>query len=463
MKINFEKIGKIMSWEIFDGETWEDVFKRKGYATNQLPNLIIVDIQYEGGIYDYLIKKEFSSEKDVRKEVMKIFRLTINEPIFYEKGKDTFPTLYNFFCYVQKLDRGGNLAVEARKIAELAWSSELMQKLLVKNTKEMFKKKPSKKEYEKAIEKIKKIYSFSDLTIEKIRYFVCQTRSENLNPSLNKNLWIWSKKMETGKTTVARAIAAVLNGKDEITAEFESNLQIEAQFSEHALPKGCYCNAVILDEAQPKDSAKSYGQVKTKITSNFITFNPKHNRLINIPVKRNYIWTSNDPLYEFIRDDSDRRFLEIHYDSDPKFLKFDEIYTIWKNFVLNCEPEDDFYSWGKSFGLAEGMGTKIKQEYFAKMTTSNEFLNELNYQTGYISIGFFYDKLEKGTASTDQRKHIREAVQLFAKEVQPSRYRVSDIKDAINNERIKHNLETVFFENAIEEKNENSNDYGLPF
>lgn len=435
-KIDFKKIGELMCWERMDNQTWEDVFTANGKKTEHLPNFLLVEIQHAGGLLNYINKHTFESMEEIQKEIMRIFRITINQDVFLNNGlKNHFPTLLNFYLYVQKLDRAGKLYDESLKLAETSWHSVMMTRILKRNTDKMFSNKPDKELYKVFANKVKQIYKFSDLEIDKIRYYVCQTRAKNLNSSLNKNLWIWAKEKETGKTTIARAIAGILNGENEISGKYESDLKTELQYNDHALPRGCMFNSVILDEAQPKDSAKSYGSVKTAITSSMITYNQKFGRIIQIPVNRNYIWTSNDAPHEFIQDEDERRFIVIHYNKTPDFLNFKEIFDLWKGFVTNCEPEEDWMLWGKSFGTVQGMASIIKQEYINRIIHDDKIEQLLKYRTGYVPIGEFYDILEKN-AKTEQRKLIKEAVSDFAPPVQNSKFLARAILQEIQNRRV---------------------------
>lgn len=457
MNIDFEKIAKLMAWEKVDNETYEQLFQLRKKKIEDLPNKLIIDIQYDGGLVNYLSKKMFLTEKEIFDEVIEIFRMTINEEVFYSKSKDEFPTLYNFFLYVQKLDRSGRMNEEATKITEIVWHGEMMQKVLNKKVNKMFSVEPNHEEYLKAVDKLVEIYNFDLKDVDKLRYFVCQTMTPNLNPSLNKNLFFWAKQKETGKTTVARAIAAVLNGANEISGLYESNLSIEAQFEAHALPLGCMYNCVILDEAMPRDTRKTYGQIKTKITSNSIMYNPKHNRLIPLKVSRNYIWTTNNPPYELIQDDVERRFLVINFPTTPERMTFEEIYSVWKHFIINCQPENDWWLWGQSFGLVEGMDSLRKEEYLSTIVTDNTIENKLRMSGSYVSIGFFYNELEKGKLTAEERKAVKETVLELAEEFQPSRWRTADIIDGI----IAKRKEFEFIE--IESIEEGGDNYGLPF
>ena len=177
------------------------------------------------------------------------------------------------------------------------------------------------------------MWGFTDAEIDALRYFVCQTREENFNPSLNKSIYFWSEKKQTGKTSVARALASVLNGGTSVIdgGNYESTFSVELQLNPHDLPASCKYNCVILDEAMPKDSSKSYGRVKSMLTSNNVTYNQKFSRIQNLKAKRFYLFTSNEDIRQLIQDDSERRLIEIQMNDRPVQISFEEIYSIWKN------------------------------------------------------------------------------------------------------------------------------------
>ena len=122
---------------------------------------------------------------------MTAMRRTIAEPVFNNKKTvDAFPPLANFFYYCQRLDRFGKVSKEAENISELVWNTVICRRNLSERVAEMFKNKPDKAKFDKAAERIKEVWGMSDKDIDAIRYFVCQTRHKNHNPSLNKSIYL---------------------------------------------------------------------------------------------------------------------------------------------------------------------------------------------------------------------------------------------------------------------------------
>ena len=85
---------------------------------------------------------------------------------------------------------------------------------------------------------------------------------------MNKAIYFWGTQKQTGKTTIARTLVAILNGdKFENAGTYESSLPHELQYGAHDLPLAALYNAVMIDESLPKEASKSYNIVKKALTS----------------------------------------------------------------------------------------------------------------------------------------------------------------------------------------------------
>jgi hypothetical protein len=224
----------------------------------------------------------------------------------------------------------------------------------------------------------------------------------------------------------------VLNGEENVNniSLYESNISKELQFSEHDLPVAAYSNAVLLDEAMPNDTKKIYGQLKSVITSRGCKYNPKFNSVIHLDCRRNYLFTSNEDISEFIKDDSDRRFIVINNENKPEYLTFDEIFNIWKLFCIHATPRMNFPEWYSEFDFIEGIQTKDKSEIISSIVNNASIVNELeNSQAYQISIGYFYRKLSNSDIpQRDVKKIIRLACEeLFGNYFVPSCWKRTDI------------------------------------
>ena len=212
--------------------------------------------------------------------------------------------------------------------------------ILSKRRNEQFVKIKKEQDIEKLkviSEKIKKIYSFSDLEIIYLQYFCSQTKLDDLDPSLNTFLYMWSKEQFTGKTTVSEYICSFLNGEETKNAgDHKSKLKNEIQLERFSIPKATTSRCTFLDEGGFFDMTKTYDNFKEAITSNSCEIEYKYkNSKRTKRCYRNYIMSSNnDPIY-FVKDETERRILSVHF-SKPEETSFKELQKIWHEFVLEC-------------------------------------------------------------------------------------------------------------------------------
>lgn len=414
-KIDYQKLCEIMMWEQYEGESYEDTFLRKEIKAHEVPPQLLIDVVHADGLEGWAKLNTFKSLTDLTNQIIRVFKFSIVNPINSNKRmQELFPPIYNFCTYATRMDRNGRIKSEAIKIAESAWWGEIAQQQLKEKTDKLFDSEPCPKKYKEIAARVQEVWGFTDNEIEAFRYFVCQTRHENHNPSMNKSLFLWSGSKQTGKTTVARALAAVLNGETSLdgSGKFESTFNKEMQINDHDLPLAVQYNCVILDEAMPKDSSKSYGRVKSMLTSNSCSYNQKYGRIIPMKAKRFYIYTSNDDITDFIQDTSERRFIQILMNKMPKQISFDEIYDIWKTFAQNCTPEPDWQEWYNTFEDIDGLQKK-DIDYFKNEILNNPFiLNTIKNLNGYsLTLKSFEDLLVRGKTTRDERKNLSLALE----------------------------------------------------
>ena len=224
---------------------------------------------------------------------------------------------------------------------------------------------------------------------------------------------MWSGKKKTGKTTLARAVASILNGEKTVIAgaKFESTFNKELQINDHDLPMAAQYNVCILDEAMPKDSRKSYGRVKSMLTSNSCSYNQKFGKIMSIDVKRYYIYTSNDDISDFIQDTSERRFIQINMEKMPNQISFEDIYSIWLEFAQNCTPENDWQEWYNTFEDVDGMERKDISFFKDELLSNKSILSIVNNRFEYtLTLKFFLDILITGKPTRDEKKALQKAI-----------------------------------------------------
>lgn len=462
-KIDFKKLCEVMMWERAKGESFEDTFNRQNIKPAQIPNPKIVDVVHANSLEDWAKTGKFESSNDLKNEIIKIMKEATVDPINSDRDlQKLFPPIYNFCIFATNTDRRGKLSIEAERISEIAWYGELAELRLKEKTDKIFKMKPDKEKYKKASEKLQKVWGFSDIEIDAFRYFICQSRAERHNPSLNKSLYLFSGKKKTGKTTVARAIASVLNGETSLIdgTKYESSFNQELQIGSHDLPKTAQYNCVILDEAMPKDSRKSYGRVKSMMTSNSCTYNQKYGRIITVEAKRYYIYTSNDDISEFVQDSSERRFIQINMEREPKKISFEKIYDYWKEFAQHCEPEENWQDWYDSFAEVIGIERKDISDFKDNLISNGAILQAVKNTTDYtITLKFFSDIMIVGKPTRDERKSLKKALEEVIGEPNGYRWNRIEVEERLSN-KIEEQKNADLINNVISEEDLET---GLPF
>jgi hypothetical protein len=428
---------------------------------NDLPGEDILDVVIAGGLDSWAKNQNENSEDKLKNRIIEIIKLTINSGTSTNNKK--IPLLKNFFHYCNSISQRDAINKEAGKIAEQAWYGELARKRLKDRTKKMFSKTPDIGKFNEVSIKIMKIWGFSQEDINALRYFVCQAKNETHNPSMNKEIYLWSNKKRTGKTTLAKTIVCILNGEKSIenAGFYESFLAKEMQYNPHELPKSSFCNAVYLDEAIPKDSVRMYGQMKQMLTSNSCNFNQKYGSISTIPCRRNYIFTSNEDISDFVQDEKERRFYAINMQKMPEQISFKEIYDIWTDFCVNATPPmDSWQDWYNSFKDVEGIRAKDK-DYFVTAIKSDNLLSDIieGIRKYYVSPPLFHNHLIKGKITRDEKKAINAAiVELFGEPYTQNRWKKSHVLDVLGNDE----EDEVFINPEVDGKfNNDSKD--LPF
>ena len=168
----------------------------------------------------------------------------------------------------------------------------------------------------------------------------------------------------------------------------------------------------------PNDSKKVYGQLKSVLTSSGCDYNPKFNTTIHVECHRNYIFTSNNCISDYIKDDSDRRFIIVEPKHKPKQIEFSEIYDIWKLFCIHATPRLSWAKWYAEFAHIDGQETKQIDENKENIINHVSILQELENSDKYVvTIGFFCKKLTNSeTPPVEVKKNIKLAcIELFGK------------------------------------------------
>lgn len=403
----YKKICEIMCWAPIDGETYADVLLRKQVNINDIPCGEAIEIVHAGDLQQWAELQTVASQEELKELILYAVRKVISDPIFNDRKKcDNFPPLANFFYFCRgRLDRNGKLYQEAASIADLAWNGVICKRVTRERADESFKS-PDVIKYASAVARIKSVYGYSDADIEALRYFVCQVRRKEHDPSKNKSIYHWGKAKQTGKTTVAKCIVSILNGDTLCNShKYRSTLSQELQFGNHDIPKAALFECVLLDEAAPKDSTKSYNSFKSKLTDDGCSYNPKYKQQVNLKCKRFYYFTSNDDVTDFVQDEQERRILAIHAEREPQALTLDDVFSLWFDFCTNAEPESDFDKWYNSFNRVSGLASKEMNEALNEIMLRMDEVFPYNGKT-YTTIKTVSDILHKNEPSREQKKVI---------------------------------------------------------
>ena len=233
--------------------------------------------------------------------------------------------------------------------AESLWLRKFERKELTRRRKALFSGDKSADRYFIAKKEIERIYGYLEADMEAWRYFVCQARRDDADPALNRAVYLWSEEKMTGKTTVARIVAGILNGcatwDEARRGAYLSDIPCELQFGGFDRPKATRYACVVMDEAfAGKSTAKYYGKFKTAITSDTAQVNIKFGSAVDIPCTRNYIFTSNNDIASVVADESERRLFEIHAQR-PIEMDYEKLYRVWLDFIVNAPEEPDTAKW----------------------------------------------------------------------------------------------------------------------
>ena len=278
---------------------------------------------------------------------------------------------------------------------------------------------------------MKENFGFTDLQIEMLKYFVCQSRDGDCPPHKTKALFFWGKNKGVGKTTIASTLVSILNGEPDIdcSAKYESDLPTELGFKDFVAPLICSCRAVLMDEAMPKDSSKSYGTLKKRLT----TFGAKvrfvFKNQVDVDARPNYIFISNDNISEHIQDEYERRFLEFNFEKQLKKLGYKQIYDLLLQFMQQCKRDKDWSDWYAELEndtLVKGLKSYDIQDINSYFETTS-FLNEIKMGSAQVSIGTFYAhvfKFEKNASKLTIRQCVLEK---FGEPYRPSIWKKSDL------------------------------------
>lgn len=307
----------------------------------------------EGGtLSSWLEQFDFDTREEIEKAIRLFIRTVTLDDYMRKKHLDEEnPYAAAVFTRYSKIMTDANrLDKYPVSLSGEIWHGGFSRKRLESRTAVLFGSvTPDASKYAAACERIKRVYSLTDVDVEKIHFFVEQTKAGDKFPnSLRRMLYIWGSTMKTGKTTSATMLVSLLNGDtdERNIARYSSTLANEMQVKSFAVPKISECNAVLMDECFFADMGKMYADFKRFITSSNGRARLPYGQEFEWTGQPNYIATSNDSLQKFIKDWSDRRYLSVEFKAKPtECLSFEEIKALWADFVLNSQRTKDWSAW----------------------------------------------------------------------------------------------------------------------
>ena len=305
-----------------------------------------------GTLSSWLEQFDFDTREEIEKAIRLFIRtVTLDDYMRKKHLEEENPYAAAVFTRYSKIMTDANrLDKYPVSLSGEIWHGGFSRKRLESRTAALFGSvTPDASKYAEACERIKRVYSLTDVDVEKIHFFVEQTKAgEKFPNSLRRMLYIWGSTMKTGKTTSATMLVSLLNGDTDESniARYSSTLANEMQVKSFAVPKISECNAVLMDECFFADMGKMYADFKRFITSSNGRARLPYGQEFEWTGQPNYIATSNDSLQKFIKDWSDRRYLSVEFKAKPtERLSFEEIKALWAAFVLNSQRTKDWSAW----------------------------------------------------------------------------------------------------------------------
>lgn len=321
----------------------------------------------------------------------------------------------------KRIPAAANLLAKARKTvtasngdkvmdatAEGLWLQKFERNALETRLKSAFPEKRDYDTYEMAKAEILAVYGFSAEIVEMLRYFVCQARRGDADPVLNRALYLYSKEKMTGKTTVARIVAGILNGRTSWRecqgGEAFSDIATELQFGTFDRPKATRCQCVVMDEAfTGKGTGKYYGKFKMAITSDTAAVQVKFGGTYDVRCTRNYVFTSNDEAASIVADESERRLFVIEM-KKPQERSYEDLFRLWRDFIMNAPAEEDTARWYRATMQTVRGEAGVLKEDFKSAFLSPDFLNAVTEYRDNITRGISSD-LNSGMPTETGKKY----------------------------------------------------------
>lgn len=433
-------------------------------------NAEMQDISLSKWLYEF---DDFKVSADIERAIRVFIKAVVNDQFLTRKAIRDDSALYNgvYTRYRAIYNNAAKWESYPKVTALEVWHGGYTDKLRTQRTAAMFAVKPVTALFNEAKNQIKEIYNLSDNDINKLHYYVEQVKAGASMPnSLRRMLYIWGETKMTGKTTSANWIVSTLNGYNDTSniADMSSDLSTELSIGDKfKMPRISMHNCVLMDECFYSDMSKVYASFKKWLTSSDGHMRLPYGQEFVWHGQPNYVATSNEPLRKFIKDWGDRRYLSIEFASKPtKQLSIDEVGDLWRQFIINSERTQDWYSWAKDIEIcAEEIGemqeasaeyeVELQQSNFVDYLLNRQATSNLYDANNKITLKFFVDYFASISGSTIVNKRKSEieraVINVYGKRYSSTNYwRLNELQDKARSIR----------DNNISEDN---NDINLPF
>ena len=310
-------------------------------APSELVGRRIISETHGESLADFLKAFDFDSEPEIYEAVRWLANRLTEENYMTIKENRKATSVDVLYKRAMRLRVNNTLDKFASNVAAECWQRYFLPTIRRELVASMFCGQPVEAEYRKAAAEMAETYNLTAADVEKFRFFVCQTKAgEAFEKSLRRMLYVWGKRKKTGKTTLAEAMVAVLNGERTPGAVPTSSLSREMQIDNYAVPVIATYRCCVLDEAFYRDMKKTYSRFKAMMTATSGTARLPYGQTFTWNGCPNYIATSNDSLQKFIEDYNDRRFLAVEFTATPKELTEGELFDLVYRFCFHAAPPE---------------------------------------------------------------------------------------------------------------------------
>ena len=161
-----------------------------------------------------------------------------------------------------------------------------------------------------------------------------------------------------------------------------------------------------------------------------------------------------------MQDSSERRFIQINMEREPKKIPFEAIYELWKKFAQHCEPEENWQDWYDSFADVVGIERKDISGFKDELLSNGAILQAIKNNSNYtITLKFFSDIMIIGKPTRDERKYLKKALMELIGEPNGYRWNRLEVEERLEN-KIEEQKNADLVNNVISTEDLEN---GLPF